>query len=241
MKYILSAMLSVVFAIGAISAASARLQLSINVGASTFTCFDGQLGCDQNGGLNNLLVIDQTVDGAFIQVFLAQSQFGDPNTLQLSSSNIKNTTGSPITITLLGSDTNFIAPVEAVRNSASMTFNHAVGSGVSTLKFWADASNTQGANPNNTPGTLLETVSGTPITDPDSFSGSNTAAFTALAPFSMTEGAQFSLIGGGSITGLNLAMQTVIPEPSTWTMGLLGFGLLVIAAGRQRRKSNNFI
>ena len=30
--------------------AAARLQLSIGVGASTFTCFDGQLSCDVSGG-----------------------------------------------------------------------------------------------------------------------------------------------------------------------------------------------
>jgi hypothetical protein len=223
-------------ALCAASPAMARLQLSISDGASTFTCFDGQLSCDVSGGANNLLTIDQTVGGAFVQITLAQSSFGKTNELQLSSANIINETGAPLTIKLLASDTNFLAPVSFIRDSASLTFNNAVGSGLSTLQFWADPLNTQGANPNNTPGALLETVSGTPITNPDSFSGSNIAAFSASAPFSMTEGASLALIGGGSITGFNQSMETGVPEPETWAMFLIGFAFLGAVGFRRRVK-----
>jgi hypothetical protein len=214
--------------------AYARLQLSISDGAATFTCFDGQLSCDVSGGANNLLTIDQTVGGAFVQITLAQSTFGAHNSLQLSSSSITNETGAPLTIKLLASDTNFLAPVSFIRNSASLTFNDAVGSGQSFLQFWADHADTQGANPTNTPGTLLETVFGTPLTNPDSFSGSNLAGFVNGAPFSMTEGASLALIGGGSITGFNQSMTSGVPEPSTWAMLIAGFGLLSLVGWRKR-------
>ena len=168
-------------------AAEARLQLTINVGASTFTCFDGQLSCDVSGGANNLLVIDQTVGGAFVQLTLAQSTFGPHNELQLSSSNIENTGGSPITVRLLASDTGFAGPVSFINNSGSLTFTWNVGAPDSALSFFADTLDAQGANPLNTPGALLESVSGHALTDPDSFAGSRVAAFDALGPFSMTE------------------------------------------------------
>ena len=171
---------------------------------------------------------------AFVQITLAQSTFGTHNSLQLSSSSIENTGLAPITVKLLASDTDFDPPVSFIRNSASLTFNEAVGSGQSSLQFWADATNTQGANPNNTPGTLLETVFGTPLTDPDSFSGSNLAGFIAGVPFSMTEGASLNLIGGGSITGFNQSMTSGVPEPSTWVM--LVAGLIGLAwVGTKRR------
>ena len=218
-----------------VSPAHARLQLSIGVGASTFTCFDGQLSCDQSGGANNLLTIDQTIGGAFVEITLAQSTFGKPNSLQLSSSNIVNQTASPLTITLLASDNGFTAPVSFIRDSASLTFNDAVGSTQSMLQFWADHANVQGANPSNTPGSLLETVVGTPLTNPDSFSGSNLQAFVANSPFSMTEGARLNLIGGGSITGFNQAMVSGIPEPRTWAMLVIGFGLMAVAGFKRRR------
>ena len=230
-KYLMSA--AILAALGA-QPANARLQLSIGVGAATFTCFDGQLSCDVSGGANNLLTIDQTVGGAFVQLTLAQSSFGAVNELQLSSSNILNETGAPLTVTLLASDTGFLAPATFVNNSGSLTFNTNVGASDSTLKFWADITNTQGANPNNTPGTLLETVMGHALTDPDSFSGSLVTPFTANAPFSMTEGAALALIGGGSVTGFNQAMESGIPEPSTWVMMGLGFAALGFVGYRRR-------
>jgi hypothetical protein len=216
--------------------AAARLQLSISSGGSTFTCFDGQLSCDQSGGANNLLTIDQTVGGAFVELTLTQSTFGKPNILQLSSSNIVNTRGIPITINLVASDTSFVGPVKSILESGSLTFNDAVGSGASSVSFFADAANGQGANPTNTPGTLLDTVSGTPMTNPDSFSGSKTTPFDALGPFSMTESASLRLIGGGSITGFNQSeTSSAVPEPSTWAMLLIGFiGLAIGAATRKR-------
>ena len=205
------------------TAAHARLQLSIGSGASTFTCFDGELSCDLSGGASNLLTVDTTVGGAFVQLTLTQSTFGAHNSLQLSSSNIENTLGAPITVTLLASDTGFTAPVSFVNNSGSLTFNANVGAPDSTLKFWADVTDTQGANPTNTPGSLLETVSGHALTDPDSFSGSRLAAFDALAPFSMTEGAALVLRADGSVTGFSQSMQTGVPEPATWAMLVIGF------------------
>ena len=155
--------------------ASAALQLSIGVGGSVFTCSDGELGCDVSGGANNLLTIDQTIGGAFVQLTLAQSSFGAHNSLQLSSSNIENLTGAPLTVTLLASDTGFAAPVSFINNSGSLTFNANVGAPDSTLKFWADITNTQGANPTNTPGTLLESVSGHALTDPATHSLARTS------------------------------------------------------------------
>ena len=225
--------LAAALAFAAASPAEARLQLSIGSGASTFTCFDGQLGCDQSGGANNLLVIDQTVGGAFVQLTLTQSTFGLHNSLQLSSSNIENLTGVPITVTLLASDTGFDSPVTFIRNSGSLTFNANVGAPDSTLKFWADVTNTQGANPTNTPGSLLESVSGHALTDPDSFSGSKIAAFDASAPFSMTEGAALVLRADGSVTGFNQSMTSGVPEPSTWAMLVVGFAGLAWAGLRK--------
>ena len=231
-----NALLASVFALafGAVPA-HATLQLSIGAGGSVFTCSDGELSCDQSGGANNLLTVDTSVGGAFVQLTLTQSTFGKVNELQLSSSNIENTTGAPLTVTLLASDTNFDSPVSFIRNSGSLTFNSNVGAPDSTLKFFADTTNTQGANPTNTPGTLLESVSGAAATDPDSFSGSKIAAFDASAPFSMTEGAALVLRADGSVTGFNQAMETGVPEPKTWAMLAIGFGLMALLGVKRRR------
>ena len=217
-------------------AAHATLQLSIGVGGGVFSCADGELSCDQSGGAKNLLVIDQTINGAFVQLTLTQSTFGAHNTLQLSSSNIENTTATPLTVTLLASDTGFDAPASFINNSGSLTFNANVGAPNSTLSFFADVLDRQGANPTNTPGALLESVSGHALTDPDSFSGSRLAAFDASAPFSMTEGASLVLRADGSVTGFNQSMETGVPEASTWAMLACGFGLMGLFGLRRRRR-----
>ena len=212
----------------------ATLQLSIGAGGSVFTCSDGELSCDLSGAAKNLLTVDTSIGGAFVQLTLTQSTFGKVNELQLSSSNIENLTATPLTVTLLASDTGFDAPVRFINNSGSLTFNSNVGAADSTLKFWADVTDAQGANPTNTPGSLLESVSGHAVTDPDSFSGSRIAAFDASAPFSMTEGAALVLRADGSVTGFNQAMQTGVPEAPQWAMLIAGFGLLSLVGWRRR-------
>jgi hypothetical protein len=217
-----------------IAPAHAELQLSISADGSTFTCADGELACDLSGAAHNLLTVDTTVGGAFVQLTLTISTFGKLNTLSLSSADIINETGAPIDIKLLASDTGFVAPASFINESASLTFADAVGSGASTLKFWADPADAQGANPTNTPGALLFTATGVPLINPDSFEGTHTSPFAAIAPFSMTEGGSLNLIAGGSVTGFNEEMQTGVPEPSTWAMILIGGAML--AFGQVSRK-----
>ena len=214
------------------------LQLCIGSGASIFTCFDGELSCDQSGGANNLLTVDTTVGGAFVQLTLTQSTFGKVNELQLSSVQHREHDrradhGHPAR-----QRHRLRRPGDASSTTRARSPSISnVGAPDSTLKFWADAPNTQGANPTNTPGTLLESVSGHALTDPDSFSGSKVAAFAAGAPFSMTEGAALALRSDGSVTGFNQAMETGVPEPSTWAMLILGFAGLAWAGVRRGRSA----
>ena len=218
------------------ASAEAKLQLSISDGASTFSCSDGQLGCDLSGGANNLLTVNTQFDGFLVQITLAQSSFGGHNELQLSSSSITATGGG--TLTFVASDTSFLTPVHSIESSASLTFNENIGAGPSTLSTYADSANGQGANPLNTPGTLLESVSGTALTNPDSFSGSLYTPFTSGGPFSMTEAASLTMIAGGSVTGFDASMiSSAVPEPSTWVMGLAGFAAMG-AFGFAKRRSN---
>ena len=216
--------------------AAARLQISIAAGGTTFTCFDGQLSCDQSGGANNLLIVDQTVNGAFVQLALTQSQFGKPDELQLSTSNIENLTAAPVTITLTASDTGYTSPITAINNSASLTFNSNVGAPDSTLTFFADHADGQGAP--GTPGTLLESVSGHAVTDPDLFCGQPDHRVRCDVAIQHVGTAQpWCLRADGSITGFNQSMEsTAIPEPSTWAMLALGFGGLTFLGAKRTRK-----
>ncbi len=221
--------------LAAASPAYATLQIAFTDGTNVVTCADGQ-ACDLSPGANNILVLNETVGAFHIVGTVAASLAGkgDDN-LQFSTSLIQNTGSTVGHLAAIVGDTNFVGPVNAVRESASLTFNNAVGSGASTLNFFADPANGQPAGVGlNIPGTLLFTTSGTPATDPDSFSGTHDSPFAAGGLFSMTETANLALRPGGSITGFNESMQSqAIPEPSTWVMLGLGFAALGFA-GRKR-------
>ena len=121
MRHALLAGIAAIAAIAFVPSANATLQLSIGANGSTFTCADGQLGCDLSGGANNLLTVNTLVGGAFVQITLVQSVAGTVNSLQMSSSNIENQSGAPIVVTLLASQTDFLGPVSAISNSGSLT------------------------------------------------------------------------------------------------------------------------
>ena len=202
--------------------AAARLQLSIGVGGSTFTCFDGQLSCDQSGGANNLLTIDQNIGGAFVQLTLAQSTFG-PNSLQLSSSNIVNESGVPVTVTLLASDTGFLAPVSFINNSGSLTFNQNVGATDSTLKFWACTPPIlrEPTRPILPARCWKERFGSCALTDPDSFFWQAwLSPFPRRAVLFHDRGRiDRPLIPLGSVTGFNQSMESGARCPNSSTPG----------------------
>ena len=221
----------------AASPASATLQIAFTDGTNVVTCADGQ-ACDLAGPANNIIVLNETVGAFHIigTVAASSSAVGDDN-LQFSTSLIQNTGSTLGHLTAIVGDTNFIGPVNSVEESASLTFNSAVGSGASTLRFFADPANGQPAGVGlNIPGQLLFTTNGTPVTDPDSFAGTNASPFSANGLFSLTETANLALKAGGSITGFNMSEATsAVPEPSTWAMLGLGFVGLALAGWRRNK------
>ena len=217
--------------------AAATLQITIEdvtTGAS-FSCADGQAGCDLGGGANNLLTLNDTVGNFFVSGTLSTSTTGTVNNLQMSSFSIVNNGSTTDTIRIVVSDTNFVGPVNSINESGSLTFNENIPAPQSSLSFYADPNNAQGAP--GTPGTLLFTAFGTPLTDPDSFDGTHQSPFVTSSLYSMTEVANLSLRAGGSVTGLNESMLSqAIPEPKTWGMLLMGFMGMGALAFRRSRK-----
>ena len=228
---------TVLAAIGA-APAHATLQIAFTDGTNVVTCADGQ-ACDLAGPTNNIIILNETVGAFHIigTVAASSSALGDDN-LQFSTSLIQNTGPTLGHLSIIVGDNNFIGPVDAINESASLTFNNATGSGASTLRFFADPANGQPAGVGlNIPGALLFTTSGTPTEDPDSFAGTNTSPFTAGGLFSMTETANLALKAGGSITGFNESMATTaIPEPRTWVMMGLGFAALAFAGFKRKHE-----
>ena len=82
--------------------------------------------CDLAGPANNIiiLIVDQTVNGAFVQLARSRQSFEFAQArrcqLQLSTSLIQYTGTGIGNLGIIVGDTNFVGPVEAVRDSASL-------------------------------------------------------------------------------------------------------------------------
>jgi hypothetical protein len=222
------------FAITAAAPAHATLQLTLQGGASTFSCADGA-SCDSNPNPDQLTVVLRTLSGVTFFGNFASSQT-QPNVLSAASFTVTNTGLLPQTFAILASQTDFLPVVSSIDEAGSGTWTRAAGSDA-LLRFWADTANTQGANPLNHPGPLLGSFSSTAVGLADSFSKDLTSSFVASSPFSMTEEISGTLIRGGSLTGFSQTM-VAIPEPSTWAMMLLGFAGLGYAGFRSARKTS---
>lgn len=214
--------------------ANATLQLAFANGASTFFCADGT-ACDLAGPTSNLLILDQQIGAFRVEGTFAVS---GTNTLSESNLTITNTSAARATLTFAAGDTGFAAPVGEISMSGAGTFEDSV-TGFGSLSFHADTANTQGAaTSTDTPGVLLFNPTLVITKNPQSFSGDDIrAAFVANSPFSMTEDFSVTLPAGGSVVGLESAMTAgAVPEPRTWAMMLLGFGMLAFVGARRARR-----
>jgi hypothetical protein len=217
--------------------ANATLQIAFSDGTHSFFCAD-QTSCDLDGQVKNLLLLNTTVGDIKITGSFAEAGFGKgADSLSLSSLTITNLGSTAQTLKMAVGDTSFVGPVSAIRASGSGTFNNDVG-GSLNLAFFADPANTQPAvNSTDLPGIDLFTTGQTVLTAPDSFSGTKVASFDATGLFSMAEGATLTIQPGASVTGFNEAMATAaVPEPKTWAMLILGFGLMGLMGAKKVRK-----
>src|SRR4029077_4256483 len=123
-KFLLGTALTIPIALAA-SPASAVLTISFqDVGSAiTASCSDGA-ACDNQGAANQVLQVNQVVGQFQIIGTFAASNTG---TLQASNLAIFNIGSTTDTLQLLVGQTGFAAPVSAINEAGSLTFNHDVG------------------------------------------------------------------------------------------------------------------
>ena len=151
---------------------------------------------------------------------------GSATAPQLDLSFVVTSGAGAANVFLYASDTDFLTSGQF---TLTLGGTNSGGSGSVLGRAWGGTSNTEfqfsGAN-------LLSALG--PFTAP-AFSASATGPFTATAnPYSLTLGTTVSRTTAGTSTG-NLNVS-VIPEPSTWALMLLGPALVGFVARRRSRR-----
>ena len=224
-------------AVGA-SPSKAALQIAADINGAGFFCANGQ-ACDQNSNPNVIITNNANLDGI---LFSSSSTSSGVNPDFLNSSNlvITNTNSTAVTITIDVSNTGFLSPVKGFTTADSGVWQGTSATSSATMKWFVDPLNRQGADDAfDTPGALLEELTSTSSGPLLAFSQNTPNIEDFLnGPFSMTEQITITLQPGESLVnrGQSILGQAV-PEPSTWAMGLAGFGLLGFMGLKRRRSS----
>jgi hypothetical protein len=140
----------------------------------------------------------------------------------------------------------FRRPGGFFRDSASGTLTNGFGA---TFDFWEDDQNEQAIPPNafSSEGMLGRGYnlnqyggSGTFFRSSDTAVNSFDAGFDPSFPYSMTAEAYIGLAPGGSLTNLDMSIQYIAtPEPGTWSLVMLGFGVIAFTQMTPRIRRRN--
>jgi hypothetical protein len=247
MKYLLSTVSAGVLLLGLANPGNATLMIAATVGASSFSCFDNQSGCDTNNAIGTLTLGSTNIGGVTFEGSSQLQFIGPPtNSLLTNSTQITNTTGTTQTITFVVGGTDFAAPTNTATLAGSGTWLNAPASTIS-LAWYGDTTNQQGAeNVTDLPGTQLSTANFTAVGGADSFdTGQVTVPFVTTGPYSWTMWAQGDLISGAQATLAGRSQDitsdvTPVNEPSSLAImgaGLVGMGWFV---RRRQKKQEDF-
>jgi PEP-CTERM motif len=222
--------------------ASAELEIFIDIGGHVLTCA-ASAACNTSASPDKLTLAPVVLDGVAFQgeEVLSTTSHGQ-DILSNSVLSVTNTNAFSVPVEVVVSDTDYPGPVEIYNVAGAGTFVDSIGS-VLNLNFFADAANGQGADGTGaTPGTNIFNYTSPTVTLPTEGVSllDGTGPFFASGPVSITERATYSLAAGGQLLNRGMSeVLTVVPEPSTWAMMIIGFAGLGYAAFRRGSKARS--
>ena len=168
----------------------------------------------------------------------APAQLHPSNGLTEGTTNIDNTTGSTQTLDIILGANSYAGKADEFAVSGTLLVS--AGSPAVDLSgsFFVDGANVLNGTSTTIAGTDIRDFNSGSLTGPFSFAFNGFGADAVTGPYGMAEFLSLTLAPGASVAIEGSSMDAV-PEPKTWALSLIGFGLLG-AMGLRRARTARF-
>ena len=174
----------------------------------------------------------QNLDGVGVTLTFG-NKGTNPNELNEANILISNTTSAEQTLRIILGANGFSGPSDAFKLSGAINLDS--GKADLVTQYYVDASNSLNGKTTGVTGLEVGAFDSGALTGNQAFSFNGFGFDSVLGPYGMAEGLTLTLQPGASVGIQGVSMETTIPEPSTWAMGIAGFGLLALLGLHKRR------
>jgi PEP-CTERM motif len=176
----------------------------------------------------------QNLDGVTVTLTFAGRQTS-PNGLTEGNINIINTTDTVQTLNMIVGANGFVG---AVSNwSLTATILAALGGADLTGSFYVDAGNTLNGLSTGVTGLNIRDFDSLSLLGPDSFSFNGVGLGPVSGTYGLAERLSLNLAPGAQIAVQGISMEAgAVPEPGTWALMGVGFGLMALFGVKRARK-----
>ena len=158
-----------------------------------------------------------------------------PNGITENNVNIINTTNTTQTLHIIAGANGFFGPSDAFGLSA--TILTALGKSDLSGSFFADNSNSLNGTGFSITGTDIGDFDSGLLSGPHSFSFNSLGLDSVTGPYGLAESLTLTLQAGATIGVQSISMDaSAVPEPKTWAMLILGFGMMAFMGAKKVRK-----
>jgi hypothetical protein len=191
-------------------------------------------GIVTSSGTGSVDVGPQNLDGISVTLSFA-NRFTNPNSLTGANINIDNTTTKTETLNVIFGANGYLGPSNGF--ALSGTILAALGGSDLLGSFFVDGGNTLNGLSTGVTGLDIGDFDSALLTGPKSFSFNGDGFDGVTGPYGLAERLTLTLAPGASVAIQGMSMEaSAVPEPKTWAMLILGFGMMAFMGARKVRK-----
>jgi hypothetical protein len=191
------------------------------------------VGAETAIGTGSASVLGSNLDGVTVSVS-SVSRGTNPNDLTEANISIANTTGSAQTLKIIAGANGYVGPSDVFKLTGAI--GATLGGSDLIGQFFVDPANTLNGEALSVVGTQIGSFDSGALTGPESFSFNGFGSLAVNTPYGLAEELTLTLAPGATVFIQGMSMDaSAVPEPSTWALMGVGFGVMALLGLRKRR------